>query len=391
MVVISRLVLVCRNARDKVQIAITSLSQEANTFYIERSTGQFQGKMVEQPVLEINRGKAKRSVLQQAQQEFNSIVKKYLDKGYKRLDSLTDDDFEDLTLSEIDELVPSVKSDQSGNLKPMLAKSSTQCQNSVLNKPMWNSRKLNGVRMLVKFSGEEDLVKTISRGGQHYDCAAKLITDELYTFLKENPSYVLDGEMYIHGEYLQTISGMARLETWEPRCERLEYWIYDLAIPNMIFQDRLEILKDMQDYFKDSIRIKVIDHVFTESWAGIQKLHDKWVDEGFEGLVARKPDKVYGFGKRGSDMIKCKDTVEDSFLITGYEEKLRDEDFCFICQTKDGLSFEAKPIGTRAMKDEYLANMDDIIGRMGDVKYFELSKEGKPLQTRFIAVRYDID
>jgi hypothetical protein len=30
------------------------------------------------------------------------------------------------------------------NLKPMLAKSSDKCQNSVLDKPMWCSRKLNG-------------------------------------------------------------------------------------------------------------------------------------------------------------------------------------------------------------------------------------------------------
>ena len=33
-------------------------------------------------------------------------------------------------------------------------------------------------------------------------------------------------------------------------------------------------------------------------WANIQKLHDKYVGEGFEGIVIRDPSKVYNFGGR---------------------------------------------------------------------------------------------
>lgn len=391
MVLITEIILVTRNARDKVQVVITSLSQEANTFYISRSTGQYQGKMTEQPILEIDRGKAKRSVLQQAQQEFNSIVKKYMDKGYKKLDSLTDEIFEDLSPAEIDELVPSVKSDQSGNLKPMLAKSSTQCQNSVLNKPMWCSRKLNGVRCMMKLNQDNTDVVTVSRGGENYDIAASALMTEVFEYLVDHPTLVLDGELFIFGEFLQTISGTARLKTWEPRCNRLEYWIYDLAIPDMIFEDRLDILHEMQEYFADSLKIKVIDQILTQSWNDIQKFHDKWVAEGFEGLVARKPDKNYGFGKRGSDMIKVKMYMEDEFEIIDYSEKLREEDFCFILKTKEGNVFEAKPVGTREIKAEYIKDMENIIGRMGTVKFFEWSKEGTPLQGVFQAIRYDLD
>ena len=136
--------LVTRNARDKVQVVIAELDQKASSFSILRTTGQYQGKMTVQPELVIERGKAKRTVLQQAELEYNSIINKYLDKGYKKLNTLTNKKFEELTPEEIDVLVPSVKSDSNGNLKPMLAKSSDKCQNSVLNKPMWCSRKLNG-------------------------------------------------------------------------------------------------------------------------------------------------------------------------------------------------------------------------------------------------------
>jgi len=347
--------------------------------------------MTKQPSLTIERGKAKRSVIQQAELEFNSIINKYMDKGYKKLSLLTPQKLQSLKSAELDLIVPTLRTDQSGNEKVMLAKSSEKCQNSVLQKPMWCSRKLNGVRMLDKYNIDYDTLTTVSRGGKNYDTAATLINEELYEFLKEHPTYVLDGELYIHGQYLQKISGLARLETWEDRCGQLEYWIYDLAIPNVIFEDRLEILKEMQEYFKDSKRIKVLDHVYTDSWKRIQELHDQWVKEGFEGLVARKPDKVYEFGKRGSTMIKVKMYQDAEFEIIDYQDGLREEDFCFICQTEDGKSFAAKPTGTREMKADYLDNIDDLIGRKGIVKYFEISKDGIPLQPVFQAVRYDLD
>ena len=389
---INKLYLVCRNARDKVQVVLAELSQEGNTFIINRTTGQYQGKMTNQPELLIEKGKAKRSVLQQAELEYNSIVKKYLDKGYKTLDSLTNKAFDELTPAEIDSLVPTIKSDQAGNLKPMLAKSSNDCQNSVLQKPMFCSRKLNGVRCMIKWDEELQKPVTVSRGGKNYDVAATHITDQLYHYLEANPKIVLDGELYHHGMYLQEISGIARLETWEERCKKLEYWIYDIADDNLTFNKRLDLLTDLSLEVKEPnyTHVRVLEHVYTESWEQIQKLHDKWVAEGFEGLVARKPDKTYQFGKRGSDMIKVKMYQDDEFEIIDYQDGLRPEDFSFVCQTKDGKPFAAKPIGDRELKAYYLDNIDDIIGKKGVVKYFEISKDGIPLQPVFQAVRYDL-
>lgn len=117
MVLISEVILVTRNARDKVQVAITTLSQAGNSFIINRTTGQYKGKMTDQPELLIEVGKAKRSVIQQAELEFNSIINKYLDKGYKKLSTLTNKKFSELTSSEMETIVPTIKSDQSGEIK----------------------------------------------------------------------------------------------------------------------------------------------------------------------------------------------------------------------------------------------------------------------------------
>lgn len=385
MVIIQKVVLVTRNARDKVQVAIAVLSQNGNAFNINRSTGQYKGKMSTQPELVIERGKAKRSVIQQAELEFNSIISKYLDKGYKRFDALSDKEFDEVKITEMEVLVPTIKTDGNGEEKPMLAKSYDDCQNSVLEKLVYCSAKLNGVRCMMRW--KDDKVITISRGGKHYDVSTQLITKELFEFLKENPNLTTDGEIYIHGEFLQRISGTARLGKWEERCEKLQYWIYDIACNDLTFEERLDILLVMQEKFKDSKRIKVIDHILAEGWDEVKKLHDKWVSEGFEGLVARKPDKLYQFGKRNSTMIKLKLTKDAEFTIIDYQDGLREEDFCFILETTKGQSFAAKPIGNRELKAEYLENIDSIIGKKGTVKYFELSKDGIPCQTRFIAVR----
>ena len=112
--IVSQIYLVTRNARDKVQIVIAELEQNGNSFVIKRTTGQYQGKMVSQPELVIEKGKAKRSVLQQAELEFNSIISKYLDKGYKKLSTLTSKKFEDIIASDMDSLVPTIKSDSNG-------------------------------------------------------------------------------------------------------------------------------------------------------------------------------------------------------------------------------------------------------------------------------------
>jgi hypothetical protein len=113
-VIVNKTYLVTRNARDKVQVVITELEQLGNDFVIRRTTGQYQGILTSQPELKISIGKAKRSVLQQAELEYNSILNKYQDKGYKKLDSLTNKKFEELTPSEIDALVPTLKMDANG-------------------------------------------------------------------------------------------------------------------------------------------------------------------------------------------------------------------------------------------------------------------------------------
>lgn len=388
MILLQDIILVTRNARDKVQQANAKLLQDGNTFYIKRITGQYKGQLTEQALLTITEGKARRTVLEQATLRFNSIIKGYKDRGYVDITELSKTPFLQISELEMDSLVPSVKSDTRGFLKPMLAKDSNQCAPSVLNGKLFNSKKLDGVRCMMQY--RDGKVHAISRGGKEYDIPTTKLREKLESFFVKNPSMILDGELYHHGYHLQILSGIARLKTWEDRCNILEYHIYDIADSSLKFKDRLEILKKLKKEFQDIEGIEVLDHIESNSFREINELHNKWVSEGYEGLVARKPNSVYGFGKRGPDMLKVKEYFEEEFKIVDISEGLRDEDFCFVLTTGDednGPFFSAKPRGDRALKEQYLNDIDNIIGKMGTVKFFEWSIDKIPLQPTFQAVR----
>lgn len=393
--IIKKTYLFSRNARDKVQLAKVVLVQKVSTFYLYRTTGQLDGKHTEQPTLFIEKGKAKRSVLEQALLQYNSIVSKYKDKGYKELSDFTNKSFEELSIDEISSFIPVLKTDTNGNLKHMLAKDASKCAISIYNNEFYCSKKLNGVRCSFGFNKETQEIYTVSRGGKNYDISTKHLQNELLPLFKINPDVIFDGELYIHGTHLQTISGLARLKTWDENCEKLEYWIYDIMDGNKTTSERVNDLLFWEDKFSqlngDSSKIKFLEHHLISGWEEIERTHNKWVEEGYEGLIGRKINKTYEFGKRTSTMIKVKVYKDDEFLIVDWKEGLRLEDFVFICETPDKKLFSAKPTGSKELKEWYLENINSIIGEYGKVMFFEYSLEGIPVQPVFKCVRYTED
>jgi len=380
--------LVSRNVRGKVQIVHTICEQNTTSFETKRFTSQLAGKITPQPVITITSGKVKRTPIQQAELEYKSILKKYMDKGYTKIEDLTEISFEDLSDSEIDELVNTDKEDQNGVPKPMLAVSSEKCSSNIFEKEWYCSRKLDGVRCCLFLKDNE--IHSASRGGGEYNIPTTKIraSEKLIKWFIANPDLKLDGELYNHGTSLQKLSGMARVKEWESKCDVLNYWIYDIYHPTLNFVDRYELLMELQEIMKDEPKITVIDHYLLSGYLKIKKTHDQFVREGYEGLVMRNPNKPYGIGKRSSVlMVKLKERMEEEFEIIGVSEGLRDEDFCFTLKTKTGKSFDAKPMGTREVRAEYLATWEDLVGKKASVTFFSWSDDGIPSQPVFKCVR----
>ena len=254
------------------------------------------------------------------------------------------------------------------------------------------------------FYWKDGEVKSASRGGGDYDPATYQLREhpKMIELFKLHPNWVLDGELYKHGKSLQQISGAARMEKVATGCDWLEYYVYDIMIPDMPFIQRNGYLNELRKFLnqeqfnpekkwnKEDLRVQVLPHEFIfgdNKKDQIIKLHDQYVLEGWEGCVARDVSKPYKFGGRGNEMLKFKMYQDAEFEITGISEGLRPEDMCFTLITEDGIEFKAKPMGSRELKEQYRENIDQLIGKMATVKYFYLSDEGTPLQPVLKAIR----
>lgn len=392
----------------KFRFAVVECDEEwhddVKGYTIQRSYGQVQGKTTLSPLIVVDRTKQKRNWKEQYTLQFNSEVKKFLDKGYKEVEKHPNE----YTEEELHELYGSVTTNQYGIIKPMLAKQSEKVTNTKIFDKIWlGSRKINGTRCLMYWDGEN--IQTASRGGEHYNAATSHLREHpaLREIFQCNPTLILDGELYKHGKSLQQISGAARMEKNAYDCDWLEYWIYDCIHLDELetkAADRLAWLESLADTYKigfdpykewkdGELRLQFVPQVEVSGWDNMKKLHDEYVLEGFEGLVIRDPSKPYKPNGRTNDMIKIKQYTDETFKVVGYELGLRgSEDMCFICEMEDGRTFKAMPLGDRSVKAEYIDNFDEKYnGHLGDCKYFELSDEGIPCQPKFLAFRFDLE
>ena len=389
----------------KFRFAIVETSEEwdeeRHGYVIQRSYGQVKGKTTLSPAIIVDRTKQKRTWKEQLELQYNSEVKKYLDKGYVKVDKHPNDYSED----ELNEIFGEVKTNQYGVIKPMLAKQADKVTNKkIFDKEWLASRKLDGVRCLMYYKDGE--VHTASRGGEHYDYSTEHIrtNPSLVSLFERNPNIILDGELFRRFKSLQQISGAARMEKNAYECDWLQYWIYDCYIPEVKASNRIKKLEEIaKDYSipiyhspkEDELNtsIFILEHIKVSGWDNIEALHDTYVSEGFEGVVIRNPDKLYKPGGRTNDMIKIKKYKSEDFKVIGYKLGLRgSEDMTFTCELEDGRTFEAMPVGNRDTKEEYVENFETKYkGHKAECTYFNYSDEGIPTQPKLRVFRFDLE
>lgn len=399
--------LISRDSKGKIRCIKTNYTKDKEGYHIYRTSWQLNGKQTKQPEILITKGKANRTVLEQTQLQFNAIVKEYKDKGYKEVDKNPEEIDPDI----LSTFIPKFATDANGVRKHMLAKSADKVSESTINKVKYwyASRKIDGVRCSMFWDGKE--IKTSSRGGGHYNYSTTHITQHpvLIEYFKKHPDAVLDGELYKHGKSLQQISGAARLEKNAVDCDWLQYFVYDMMIPNVPFKDRLKLLIefakevhigfDPYHVFKDGdLQVQIVPQTKVSGYDNIMKLHNKYVEEGWEGVVIRDPNANYEFGSRKNIMIKIKQYQDSEFVVVDYELGLRGvEDMVFICETPAGNRFKAKPMGDKSVKEEYVENFESKYkNTMATVKYFYYSNGGDintgvPLQPCLKAFRDKTD
>ncbi len=260
--------------------------------------------------------------------------------------------------------------------------------------PMDAQPKLNGLRCIARC--EDGVVTLYSRGGEVYDLPH--ISTELEDWIDDGVAF--DGELYVHGEALQTINSWVPTlgQSPKPETPRVQYHVYDMPyyenerkLPWHLRRDYLEDIFGLED---PKIIHPVLWHSVNNEAEAMAAM-ETYLIAGYEGAILRNQDGIYEWGHRSADVMKLKKFTDEEFEVVGYKDGVGKHKgiICFICENNDGTNntFDAVPRGTMEERAEMFKNGDSYIGRLLTVKYQDRSKKNIPLFPVGICFRLEAD
>lgn len=359
---------------DKVKIWNIKVTYDeiSNVATVLRSYGQQNGKQTES-VKEITKGKNigkknETTVLQQACNEAKSLWKKQKECGYtESLKSLSQQEL----------------------FLPMLAHDYTKRAKSIDLNNAYIQPKIDGVRLLVSYTSK------ISRTGKHIEVLQHL-DDELQTIYKCIPENVLlDGELFTFDLPFEELSGCIRQSknTDYTKIEKLKFFIFDCFSSHddtWTFENRLTFLHSIFKKHKFKHLVLVQTERFNPNESTIEEIHQKYVCNGYEGIMLRNSNGKYKCNYRSADLQKYKTFVDDEYEIIDAKEATGNDagTAIFVCKDKySETTFAVRSRGSRALRTTYLTNKKEYIGKFLTVRYQNLSEYGIPRFPVGIAIR----
>jgi len=321
--------------------------------------------------------------------------------GYKYLSEVKDNT--PLPVEELDILIfldtylERDRSNSAGTMLHMLAKT---YDNGVFEKTpkRIGQPKLNGLRCGIGAKiNNADLFRPIrltfqSREATYWDSLSDLedyLLKELHPDLLNkmvNEDYILDGEIYLYGYPVTTINSFAK-DPKAPENKLLQFWCYDIAIPDMLQEKRLELLDEYMsknqivllfetDHTENTNRLVRVPDYTIMSHSNAIRFRDWCIKMKFEGGVYRDPKKEYQFGKRNSSMIKHKATTDGKFKVVDIipEGDARpDIPLLLVRNDINNSIFKCHINGSFDYQKSILKRKEEYIGRTVVVEYGERS------------------
>lgn len=282
------------------------------------------------------------SDIQQAEFEANSRINKQIDRGY-RADK-----------SELEELP----------LLPMLANDYLK-QGHRIKYPCYASAKLDGVRCLAIYTQAGVILK--SRGGKLYD--VKHITEELESIMQVGQ--VWDGELYIHGKYLEEI--VSAVKKPNDNTKDIHFIIFDFVTEDA-FVNRMKEAHKFNVPPNGCIEVLGYQTLFSEE--DMKSLHKQYVAVGYEGIMLRNTNGLYESGKRSADIQKYKEFLDEEFEITAVLED-KNQNAIFQVYDNTASSHFTVTYGDFEQRKHQLLNPEKYIGKLLTVKYQTRYKDSK--------------
>lgn len=303
--------------------------------------------------------------LQQAISEAQSKAQKKMDKGYT-------------------ETVPEAGQKAVNSLgltKPMLA----EVFKPVTEWPVFAQPKLDGNRCKAKL--QDGKVILWSRGGKEINLPH--IAEALEPILVDG--LTLDGELYVHGQPLQTITSWIKKQ--QPESKQIQYRVYDMVSPEC-YSQRWEYLDQL---VPDEGVVSLVSTTIVDDEDHLNTLHNYFVSNGYEGTMVRTLGVGYEDGKRSKSLQKMKDFQDAEFPIVSVTQgtpKITDdgqlEVAIYQCQVKSGKTFTVTAPGDQNQKHQAWVNRGNAIGKQLTVKFFNYTPDGLPFLPVALQIREDL-
>lgn len=290
--------------------------------------------------------------------------------------------------------LPSYRNNQNnGNILPMLAKTYT---GNVWKKTscMLGQWKINGLRCFItaykgdtifnpvrlRFQSREGIVWNTLTALEDY-LFDSLSADIIQNMLDDN--WALDGEIYLPGYNVNEINHFVK-DPNDIHNKLLQFWCYDIAIPEMVQHKRDRIRLDIKPFSvfdskdkhlnnKKQLVILPTYHICNDVDAHAWR--DKFIDLGFEGLILRNPDVDYQYGRRRVGyMEKFKTKTDGKFEIIDIQPERKRNLPIITCRNDiNDSTFETR-FSMPHDKQEYILNhKEDYIGKFVFISYGERS------------------
>lgn len=249
--------------------------------------------------------------------------------------------------------------------------------------PAYVQRKYNGVRTVAARIDDKDIL--YSRRRNTYP-GLDYIRNECARLYHDHPGLHLDGEIYLHGEPLQDISGAARGGNND---KEYDFMVYDCFTPgnNDAFSARHELLKALFDtHAAELIHVKFVPTYKITDVAQVKPLFDQFIAEGYEGAMVRL-DAPYQYSyneKHSKILLKVKPVLDAEYEIIGYETGRKGKAagaLMIVCKTPEGKEFPVTPAMELDVRKALTVKMAEV--EQNGKTVFENKYKGKKIIIEF--------
>lgn len=259
---------------------------------------------------------------------------------------------------------------------------------------MLGQPKINGLRCLITAHRCDNMFKPYALKFQSREGVVWSSLDNLEDYLLSvlpdsfinnmiDEGWAMDGEVYLPGYSVNDINHFVK-DDRAPENKLLQYWCYDLAIEDMIQENR-DIIRYKIDHptqrscnnehLNNKERLIILDSIPIGNDAQATKMRDVYLGCGYEGLILRNPNVEYQFGRRRVGyMEKFKTATEGDFMIVDiYKEDKRNLPILLCQNDVNDATFETRLSATFDIQEDVLNRKDEFIGKYIHAEFGERS------------------